>query len=184
MARPHARRVALACLLGAGAIAADIGLMGCAAWLISRAAQHPNESVLALAIVGVQFFGLSRGFLRYEERLVGHDAAFRVLAAWRVVVYRRLERVAPGGLPGFRRGDLLARMVGDVDALQDVIVRVIPPFSIALMVGVGTVAVMWWMLPAAGLVLALALILAATVVPWLTGVLGATAGIEVLPRAG
>lgn len=171
LARPSGRRTALACLLGAGAIAADIGLMGCAAWLISRAAQHPNESVLALAIVGVQFFGLSRGFLRYEERLVGHDAAFRVLAAWRVVVYRRLERVAPGGLPGFRRGDLLARMVGDVDALQDVILRVIPPFSIALMVGVGTVAVMWWMLPAAGLVLALALFLAAIVVPWLTGAL-------------
>ena len=65
IARPSGRRTALACLLGAGAIAADIGLMGCAAWLISRAAQHPNESVLALAIVGVQFFGLSRGFLRY-----------------------------------------------------------------------------------------------------------------------
>ena len=73
--------------------------MGCAAWLISRAAQHPNESVLALAIVGVQFFGLSRGFFRYEERLVGHDAAFRVLANLRVRVYRRLEQVAPGGLP-------------------------------------------------------------------------------------
>jgi thiol reductant ABC exporter CydC subunit len=171
IARPSGRRTALACLLGAGAIAADIGLMGCAAWLISRAAQHPNESVLALAIVGVQFFGLSRGFLRYEERLVGHDAAFRVLAAWRVVVYRRLERLAPGGLPAFRRGDLLARMVSDVDSLQDVILRVIPPFAIALTVGVGTVAVMWWMLPAAGLVLALALLLAATVVPWLTGAL-------------
>jgi ABC-type transport system involved in cytochrome bd biosynthesis fused ATPase/permease subunit len=163
--------VALACLLGAGAIAADIGLMGCAAWLISRAAQHPNESVLAIAIVGVQFFGLSRGFLRYEERLVGHDAAFRVLATLRVRVYRRLEQVAPGGLPAFRRGDLLARMVRDVDSLQDVILRVIPPFTIALLVGLGTVIVMWWMLPAAGLVLALALILAATVVPWLTGVL-------------
>jgi thiol reductant ABC exporter CydC subunit len=171
IARPSGRRTALACVLGAGAIAADIGLMGCAAWLISRAAQHPNESVLALAIVGVQFFGLSRGFLRYEERLVGHDAAFRVLAAWRVRVYRRLEQVAPGGLPAFRRGDLLARMVRDVDSLQDVILRVIPPFAIALMVGVGTVAVMWWMLPAAGLVLALALVLAATVVPWLTGAL-------------
>lgn len=171
IAQSSGRRIALACLLGAGAIAADIGLIGCAAWLISRAAQHPNESVLAIAIVGVQFFGLSRGFLRYEERLVGHDAAFRVLAAWRVRVYRRLEQVAPGGLPAFRRGDLLARMVRDVDSLQDVILRVIPPFSIAVMVGVGTVAVMWWMLPAAGLVLALALVVAATVVSWLTGAL-------------
>ena len=79
-----AGRLLLAALLGAGAIAADIGLIGTAAWLISRAAQHPNESHLAVAIVGVQFFGLSRGFFRYEERLVGHDAAFRLLADLRV----------------------------------------------------------------------------------------------------
>src|SRR5580693_1354310 len=114
--------------------------MGCAAWLISRAAQHPNESVLALAIVGVQFFGLSRGFFRYEERLVGHDAAFRLLADLRVKVYQRLERLAPTGLPAFRRGDLLARVVQDVDSLQDLALRVVPPFSIALLVGALTVA--------------------------------------------
>ena len=66
--------------LGAGAVAADIGLLGTAAWLIARAAQHPNESSLALAIVAVQVFGLSRGLFRYPERLAGHDAAFRLLA--------------------------------------------------------------------------------------------------------
>ena len=141
-----------------------------------------ERAVLALAIVGVQFFGLSRAFLRYEERLVGHDAAFRVLAAWRVRVYRRLERVArrAARLPARRP---LAGMVRDVDSLQDVILRVIPPFSIALMVGVGTVAVMWWSSRPPAWSWLLALLLAATVVPWLTGVL-ATAGIEVLPRAG
>ena len=83
----------------AGAVAADIGLIGTAAWLISRAAQHPNEAALALAIVAVQFFGLVRGFFRYGERLVGHDAAFRLLADLRVQVYERLERLAPAGLP-------------------------------------------------------------------------------------
>ncbi len=169
IARPAGRRLALAALLGAGAIAADIGLIGTAAWLISRAAQHPNESHLAVAIVGVQFFGLSRGFFRYEERLVGHDAAFRLLADRRVKVYQRLERLAPAGLPSFRRGDLLARVVQDVDSLQDLAIRVIPPFAIALLVGSLTVALMWWMLPAAGLILAAALVLAGTVVPWLTG---------------
>ncbi len=166
-----AGRVVLASVLGAGAVAADIALLGTAAWLISRASQHPNESDLTLAIVGVQFFGLSRGFLRYGERLVGHDAAFRVLANLRVQVYQRLERLAPVGLPAFGRGDLLARMVRDVDSLQDVIIRVIPPFATACVVGLVTVAMMWWMLPAAGLVLAVALILAATVVPRLTSVL-------------
>jgi thiol reductant ABC exporter CydC subunit len=171
VARPAWRRLLLATLLGAGAIAADIGLLGTAAWLISKASQHPNEAALAVAIVAVQFFGLSRGFLRYEERLVGHDAAFRLLADLRVRVYQRLERLAPSGLPSFRRGDLLARMVQDVDSLQDLVLRVVPPFGIALVVGVSTVVLLWWMLPAAGMILALSLLLASTVVPWLTGVL-------------
>ena len=169
--RPTARRVLSATLLGAGAIAADIGLLGTAAWLISRAAQHPNEATLAVAIVAVQFFGLSRGFLRYEERLVGHDAAFRLLADLRVRVYERLERLAPSGLPSFRRGDLLARVVQDVDSLQDLVLRVVPPFGIAVVVGLSTVVLLWWMLPAAAVILAVSLVLAATVVPWLTGLL-------------
>ena len=63
--------------------------MGTSAWLIARASQHPSEASLTLAIVGVQIFGLSRGFLRYGERLVGHDAALRVLADLRVRVYER-----------------------------------------------------------------------------------------------
>ncbi|HUO48964.1 MAG TPA: thiol reductant ABC exporter subunit CydC [Acidimicrobiales bacterium] len=168
VARPAAGRLALATALGAGAIAAAIGLMGTSAWLISRAAQHPPESELGLAIVGVQFFGLSRGFFRYGERLVGHDAAFRVLADLRVRVYRRLESLAPVGLPAFRSGDLLARLVDDVDSLQDVILRVVPPFVIAVVVGAVTVGVVWWLLPGAGAVLLVALLVAATVVPWLT----------------
>ena len=171
IARPAAGRLAMASLLGAGAIAADIALIGTAAWLISKAAQHPNEAALGLAIVGVQFFGLSRGLLRYKERLVGHDAAFRLLAALRVEVYNRLERLAPAGIPGFRRGDLLARMVQDVDSLQDLVIRVIPPFTIAGVVGAATVVFMWFLLPAAALILAAALLVAATFVPWLTGTL-------------
>jgi thiol reductant ABC exporter CydC subunit len=171
LAGPVSGRLLLATLLGAGAIAADIGLIGTAAWLISRASEHPNESHLAVAIVAVQFFGLTRGLLRYEERLVGHDAAFRLLADLRVKVYARLEALAPAGLPAFRRGDLLARIVADVDSIQDLVIRVIPPFGIAGLVGCLTVALMWWMLPAAGVVLGVALVAAGLVVPWLTGLL-------------
>ena len=171
VARPATARIALASICGAGAVAASIGLLGTAAWLISRAAEHPTEAALGVAIVGVQFFGLTRGFFRYAERLVGHDAAFRVLADLRVRVYQRLELLAPSGLPAFRNGDLLARVVHDVDSMQDLIVRVIPPFAIAVIAGVATVGVMWWMLPAAGLILGVTLLLAATLVPWLTAVL-------------
>jgi len=169
VARPAAGRLVLATLLGAGAIGAAIGLLGTSAWLISRASQRPSESALGLAIVGVQFFALSRGLLRYGERLVGHDAAFRVLADVRTRVYRRLEALAPAGLPAFRSGDLLARLVQDVESLQDVVLRVIPPFAIAVVVGTATVGVVWWLLPVSGLILLDSLALAATLVPWLTG---------------
>ena len=169
IARPAASRLALATLLGACASGAAIGLIATSAWLISRAAQHPQESALALAIVGVQFFALSRGLCRYGERLVGHDAAFRVLAQTRVEFYERLEALAPLGLPEFRSGDLLARLVHDVDALQDLLLRVVPPFVIALAVGSATVVLMAVVLPAAGVVLLAALLLAGILVPWLTG---------------
>jgi thiol reductant ABC exporter CydC subunit len=173
IARPAAGRLALATLLGAGAVGAAIGLIATSAWLISRSSQRPQQSAVAIAIVGVQFFALSRGLCRYAERLVAHDAAFRVLSSLRVTVYERLERLAPLGLPAFRSGDLLARLVHDVDSLQDLLLRVVPQFAIALLVGAATVGVVWWMLPAAGLILLVALLLAGVVVPWLTGTLAA-----------
>jgi thiol reductant ABC exporter CydC subunit len=173
LARPAAGRLALATLLGAGAVAAAIGLIATSAWLISRSAQRPQESAVAIAIVGVQFFALARGLCRYAERVVGHDAAFRVLSDLRVSIYERLERLAPLGLPAFGSGDLLARLIGDIDSLQDLLLRVVPPFAIALLVGAATVGLVWWMLPAAGLILLLALLIAGTLVPWLTGTLAA-----------
>jgi thiol reductant ABC exporter CydC subunit len=169
LTRPVAGRLALATLLGAGALGAGIGLIATSAWLISRASQRPPESALAIAIVAVQFFGLSRGLFRYEQRLIGHDSAFRSLATIRTRSYERLEKLAPAGLVAFRSADLLARIVHDVDSLQDVLLRVIPAFAIALIVGVGTVALVWWILPAAGLILLATLILTATALTWLTG---------------
>ena len=165
---PRPRGVALSALLGAGAACASVGLLATSAWLIARASQQPGASALGVAIAGVQFFALSRGLLRYAERLAGHDAAFKALAALRVSVYRRLEPLAPAALPGFREGDLLARFVHDVDALQDLLLRVLQPFAIALIAGAATVALLWWLLPAAGAIVLVALLLAATVVPWLT----------------
>src|SRR4051812_6232644 len=168
LVRPAAGRIVLATLLGAGAACAAVGLLATSAWLIARAAQQPGASALGVAIAGVQFFALARGLARYGERLTGHDAAFRALARLRVRIYGRLEPLAPAALPAFREGDLLARFVGDVDALQDLFLRVLPPFAIALLAGGATVALLWWLLPAAGLIALVALVAAATLVPWLT----------------
>jgi thiol reductant ABC exporter CydC subunit len=171
IARPVAWAVVATVALGSAAVGAAIGLMAASAWLLSRAAGHPPEAALTIGIVLVQVFGLSRGPLRYGERLVGHHAAFGMLASVRVRLYGRLERLAPAGLPAFRSGDLMARLVADVDAMQDVVVRIIPAFAVAASVGVATVLVVWWLLPAAALVLALALFASAVPVTWLTGFL-------------
>jgi len=171
--RPAARRRAQAILMGAGAMACAIGLTATSAWLISRSSQRPAQSALAVAIVAVQAFALGRGLLRYAERLVAHDAAFRVLERMRVLIYERLEPLAPAGLPAFRSGELLARLVDDVDSIQDLLLRVLPAFAIAVVVGLLAVAIEIPMLPAAAAILAAALVTAIVVVPWLTGRLAA-----------
>ena len=168
LARPATRGLVLSTLLGAACIASAIGLLGTSAWLISRCAQHGSVADLGLAVVSVRFFALARGLFRYGERLVGHDGAFRALADLRVTVYERLERITPSGLRSFHRGDLLDRVVEDVDALQDVGLRVLPAWCIAGVVGVATTIALWIMLPMAAVVVAIALVVGAVVVPWLS----------------
>ncbi len=99
---------------------------------------------MALAIVAVQFFALVARAAAATPS--GSSATTPPSACWhdlRVSVYERLEPLAPAGLPAFRSGDLLARLVGDVDSLQDLLLRVLPPFAIALLVGAATVALVW-----------------------------------------
>ena len=167
LARPVGGRLTLAMLAGVGALGCAVGLAATSAWLILRAAQHPPVLYLMVAIVAVRAFGLGRGVFRYAERLVSHDAALRVLADLRVRVYRGLERVAPTGLPEFRSGDLLDRLVSDVDDVQEVFLRGLLPASVAVVVSGGSVGLLWWLLPSAGVVLAVALLLAGVVAPWL-----------------
>ena len=155
-------------VLGALATLCAIGLLATSGWLISRASQQPSVLYLQVAIVAVRAFGLGRGFFRYGERLVSHDAAFRALTGLRAAIYRRLEVLAPQGLALFGRGDLLARLVADVDATQDLPLRVLLPGIAALVAGLVSVTVAWALLPAAGVTLLVALLAGATVVPWVT----------------
>jgi thiol reductant ABC exporter CydC subunit len=154
--------LALSVLLAAGAVLAAVGLLTTSGYLISRAAQRPEILSLGVAIVGVRFFGISRALLRYAERLVSHDLAFRTLTDLRARFFARLVPLVPAGLAGQRRGDLLARFVGDVDRLQDLYLRGLGPPLAALVAGGISVLVAALILPAAGLAL-LALLLAAGV---------------------
>lgn len=166
IARPVWGRLGLAVLLGTCAALAAIGLMAASGYLISRASQEPPILTLTTVIVSVRFFGISRGVFRYLERLVGHDAALRVLADLRVDVYRGLAAQSPTGLASFRSGELLARFVGDVDVLQELYLRVIPPFGVAAVVALLVVAGETWLVPAAGAVTAAGFALAVVLVPW------------------
>ncbi|MFJ8753740.1 thiol reductant ABC exporter subunit CydD [Streptomyces sp. NPDC102441] len=162
-------KLGLALLLGSLAVGSSVGLMAVSGWLISRASEQPPVLYLMVAVTATRAFGMGRAVFRYAERLVSHDAVLRMLAELRVAVYRGLERVAPAGLRATRRGDLLSRLVSDVDALQDYWLRWLLPAATALLVGTGAVAFTGWMLPEAGAVLAAGLLLAGVGVPWLSG---------------
>ena len=131
------RQVALSAALGVLAVAFAVALMTTAGYLISRAAEQPPILSLTVTIVFVRFFGLARPLTRYLDRVVSHDVALGVLGRIRTRFYERIEPLAPGQLEGYRRGELLGRMVGDVDALQGLYVRGLSPPFVALVVGGG-----------------------------------------------
>ncbi|MCO5967602.1 thiol reductant ABC exporter subunit CydC [Actinoallomurus soli] len=176
LARPLRGRLVLAVLAGATTTAAGIALLAVSGYLIARAAQHPNVTALAVAVVAVRALGIGRGVLRYAERLLAHDAAFRVLADVRVRVYRKLESLVP--LRDLRSGDLLTRLVSDVDATQDLFVRGIVPPAAAALAGGGAVAVCAAILLPGGAALAVGLLLAGVAVPLLSAAIARRAGRE------
>lgn len=162
------RRVVVAVTLGTLALGSSVALAAVAAWLIARASQMPPVLTLSVAVVGVRAFGISRGVFRYLERLASHDVALRGMAALRANLYTVLAGGSAGRLAGLRRGDLLARVGADVDDVGDVVVRALVPAGVALAVSVGSVVLVAAFLPAVGVALALCLVLAAVVAPWLS----------------
>jgi ATP-binding cassette subfamily C protein CydCD len=184
MAGPRRGRLALALLLGSLALGSAVGLMATSGWLISRASQQPPVLYLMVAVTATRAFGIGRAVFRYAERLVSHDAVLRMLADTRVAVYRRLERLAPAGLRSVRRGDLLSRLVTDVDALQDYWVRWLLPAGAAVVVSAGSVGFTAWLLPEAGAVLAAGLLAAGAGVPLVTGAVARRAERRLAPARG
>ncbi len=165
----------LSALIGTATVLSGIGLAATAAYLISQAALRPSESALAIAIVGVRFFGIARGAFRYLERLVSHNAAFRLLADMRVWFYKALVPLAParllmlknGSQQELRSGDVLRRAVADVDTLQNFYIRVLAPPIIAALIAL----IMWLFLGAFGSIFGLVylglFLLSSTVIPLL-----------------
>ncbi|MGW4897339.1 thiol reductant ABC exporter subunit CydD [Kitasatospora sp. NPDC004240] len=182
--RGEAPRLALATLLGTLALACAVALMATSGYLISYASEMPPVLHLMMAVTAVRAFGIGRSVFRYAERLVSHDAVLRTLGTLRTAVYERLTDLAPAGLPAFRRGDLLSRLVADVDAVQDHYLRWRLPAAVAAAVSLASAVAMAAFLPAAGVVLGLGLLLAGVVVPALAVRLSASAESRQAPARG
>ena len=166
--------------LGLVALAASIGLVTLSGWFIAASGLVGVGLMAAFGLIGpglgLQLFGISRTAGRYAERVVTHDATFRILARLRVWLFERMIPLGPGRLAKMRSGDVLNRVTADVDALDTLYVRVMAPSVIAALVGVGFVAFLaLWSIPIA-LCVGLALALAGVAVPLLTGRLGVAAG--------
>nr|BFD87890.1 hypothetical protein StreXyl84_72910 [Streptomyces sp. Xyl84] len=158
-------RLVLAALATALCEASAVALTGTAAWLICRASEQPPLAALSVAVVAVRALAIVRGTLRYGERLAGHDAALRIMERVRGRFFDALEPLAPAGQPAFRRGDLLTRLLADVEAVQDLVVRVVLPGLAALTVGAGVTAWAWLQLPAAGAALGCGLLAGSVLLP-------------------
>ncbi len=168
MARPARRRFAGATLLGALAEVCTLGLAGVAAWLIVKASEQPDLAELSLAILAVRTFGIGKGVFRYGERLATHDAGLRSLSEIRAAVVDRLADIAPAGIPGWERGDLLQRVVGDVDRLLDLFVRVLGPVLAVAATACAAALITMVLDPAAGAVLIVALMIVGVLMPSIT----------------
>ena len=174
--KPFTGWVLLSVLLSSATIASGIGLLGTSAYLISRAALQPSIALLQVAIVGVRFFGISRGIFRYLERLTAHSVNFRLLARLRSWLYRTIEPLAPARLQDFSSGDLLNRILTDVDTLENFYVRVVAPYAAAGLTVVGMGLFIGKFDAQLGLTLVGGLVLSGSVIPLAAYYVGRNAG--------
>jgi len=163
--------VALAILLGSLMIASNMLLLGMAAYLIAAAALGPLLAILTIPIYIVRLMSVSRAGSRYAERVVSHNVTFRLLAQLRTWVYRRLEPLAPAYLHKQRSGDMLTRIVADVDELQNVYLRIVSPIIVAIIISLLTFALFSIFSPVLAWDAVAFLIITGCGVPLLSGIL-------------
>lgn len=134
--RNHVGRLLLGTILAITSLSASIGLLSLSGWFL--AASFLVGSTILFNFFypssGVRGLAIGRTILRYFERLVTHDATFRVLAELRISVFKKLIPLSPSGLNRFRNSELLNRLVADVDTLDTLYLNLLSPFISAIMV--------------------------------------------------
>jgi ATP-binding cassette, subfamily C, bacterial CydC len=178
--RPRLSRILAAVALGVLSLGSALALAGVSAWLITRAWQMPPVLDLSVAVVAVRMFAISRGVLRYCERLATHDTALGAAGSARARVYHRLAHGPAAGAVRLDSGELVARVGADVDALADVLVRAVVPVGVAAALALAATAVIAAISPPAAAVLAICFLVAGVVAPALAG--RAAAAQEALAR--
>lgn len=168
--------MALALLAGVLTILSNISLLGLSSYIISTAALQVTLAELMLPIVGVRFFGISRGVFRYLERVLSHNTTFRILGRVRVWFYRRVEPLDTGALVRKHSGDLLSRMVGDVEALREFYLRVFNPPLVAILVLVAMTVFLYRYDAGIAMIYAVLYIIAGLAVPALGGIAARKSG--------
>ncbi len=169
--KPHRAWMLVGLLPAVAAAGAVVGLLAVSGWFIAAAAFAGLTPVTAHAFnmlhpsVAVRFFAILRTLARYAERIVNHNTTFRILTTLRTWVYARIAPLAPSGLAGFRQGDLLNRIVADVDALDNLFIRVMTPSVVAGAVMIGVPLLLAAYAPAAAFALAIFLMAAGLAVP-------------------
>ena len=164
----HRRWIAAGAVLGFLAIASNVALVAMSAFLVSRAAVVDNVAEIALVVTAVRVLAIGRAAFRYLERYATHVATLRILADVRVWFYAAIEPLAPARLTTRRSGDLLARIVADVETLEDFYVRVILPPIVAVLVTAFACVLLGVFNVTLGLVLLAFLVLVGVVLPLLT----------------
>ncbi|MHC1740771.1 MAG: thiol reductant ABC exporter subunit CydC [Anaerolineaceae bacterium] len=177
--KPFGLEVLLSVFLGIATISAGIGMLGTSAYLISMAALHPSIAELQVAIVGVRFFGISRGVFRYLERLVSHSVNLKVLTRLRVWVYAKAEIITPAGLQNDRGGELLNRVMADLETLENFFVRVVSPVLVALTITIGMSLFLGAYFLPLGIILAIGMTINGVVLPAITLILTKRTGSQV-----
>jgi ATP-binding cassette subfamily C protein CydC len=165
--RPRLPRLLLCIALGASSLGSALALAGLSAWLITRAWQMPPVLDLAIAVVAVRTFAISRGVLHYCERLVSHDTALRAAGTARVQIYSRLAHGRVDDVTRLHSGDLVARVGADVDQVADVLVRSVLPFGIAVALALAATIAIGTISPPAAVLMAICFLAAGIIAPWL-----------------
>ncbi|MFC3230231.1 thiol reductant ABC exporter subunit CydC [Marinibaculum pumilum] len=184
MFRPHWAWLAGGAAMAVVVLLGVVGLLSLSGWFLTATAlaglsmANPGAFDIYRPGAGVRFFALLRTGGRYGERLLTHEGTFRVLSDLRSWFFRRALPLSPARLQDLRAGDLLNRVVADIDALDTLYLRVLVPSAVACVAFLLLVLVLPWLIPEAAVAAALLMLLGGIALPWIAARAGMRTGRE------